>query len=176
MAKRGTVEEIEALREKFKQRGFVVAPDILYGNDRENYTRGFMDAFDLLTPLFDCALKTSDHRLIGHAEPDAYTRLGCLTNVATEAIEAVRRNLRECYNADLNVLRTREEEERKPGEPAPWGAANPAQSKAEADCRANEWADSEMFLEVGLWETLGWTQHETELFADRGTVPEGYGR
>jgi len=31
--------------------------------------------------------KVIDHRKIGHSEPDNYTKLGCLANIANEALE-----------------------------------------------------------------------------------------
>ena len=174
MAKRGTVADIAALKEKIKQRGYVIDPDRFFGTEREIYMKGFVEAFDLLTPLLDCALKTSDHQLIGHSEPDAYTRLGCLTNVATEAIDKVKKDLRVLYNEELNVLRAQNEKERKKDEKIPWGARNPAHTKAEAEHRSREWGATGMCMDVGLWEVLGWTQHETEAYHEHGVIPKGY--
>lgn len=175
VAKRRTlIEDVEALREKVAQRGFVVDPDQFFGTEREIYMKGFVEAFDLLTPLLECALKASDHRLIGHSEPDAYTKLGCLTNVATEAIDKVKQDLTARYNEELNLLRKQNEKARKPDEKIPWGASNPAHTKAEADRRAREWGQTGMAMDCGLWEVLGWTRDEAQTYYDHGVVPKGY--
>jgi hypothetical protein len=174
MAERGELTRIiEALREKVKQRAHVVDTKFLYGNPRELYEEGMIDMFDMFQPLLASVLKTEDHRLIGHTEPDDYTKLGCLTNVATEARSAFEKDLRTQYNEDLNRVRSEERQKRTEGAKEPWGAANPASTKAEAEARIKTWGQ-ELCTELGLWEVLGWTQAETERFADTGEVPPGY--
>lgn len=38
----------------------------------------------------DALGKVVDPRKVGHGEPDAYTRLGCLANIANEALKTIR--------------------------------------------------------------------------------------
>lgn len=44
---------------------------------------------DMLSESMKALDKIADPRLIGHTEPDLYTRYGCLINVATEAKERI---------------------------------------------------------------------------------------
>lgn len=165
---------IDHFHEKIEQRARVIDTGLLIGNYREIYQSGMTDAFALMKPLLEAALKTSDHRLIGHSEPDAYTKLGCLTNVATEAVETFRKDLAAQYNEDLNRVRRIEQTERKEDMKEPWGAQNPASTRAEADHRAREWVQQGICIDVGLHEVLGWTPYEVEKFHTEGIVPTGY--
>lgn len=176
MAERGTIdlnEEFERFKEKIKQRARVVDPDKLF-NPRECYEDGMLDMFNLMRPVLEAVWKTSDHRLIGHSEPDDYTKLGCVTHLATEGIEHFWRELLYQYNADLNKRRFEESNARKPDEKEPWGPSNPAWSAAQADHRLREWATTGMSVEVDPNEVLGWTKDEYKDYVQERTVPDGY--
>lgn len=179
VAERGELTEIETkvkwFRDKIRQYSHIVALG-QFSTPREGYQAGLSDAFETLRPLLEACMKTADHRLIGHTEPDPYTKLGCVTNIAHEAVDEASVGLMKLYNGYLNVARQTEQESRKPDEKEPWGASNPAWSKSEADHRIREWAETGMCLEVNIWEVLGWTETEYRHFLKDRLVPPCYAK
>lgn len=165
---------VGAFEDKIRQRALAKDHKSLFDNGREDYRRGVSETLSIFEPILEAVLKMEDHRLIGHSEPDAYTKLGCLTNVATEALKESRKRLQEQYGRDLRPFREEAIERAKLERmEEPWGAANPAFTKTEAVKRLRWWA-MQGAMDVNAHEVLGWTQYELDQFHERAVMPTGY--